>query len=39
MVTVYKIYENKIGNRVSKSNIINCNKFVKEQRVDGSYYI
>lgn len=40
MVISYKISEKRIGNRVSKSNNINCNiKFVKEQRVDGSYYI
>ena len=35
MVTTHKIDENKMGNRGSKSNFIT--KFVKEQRVDGSY--
>lgn len=34
---IYKIYENIMGNRVSKSDLIN--KSVKEQRVYGSYYI
>lgn len=36
MVTAYKISEKRIGNRVSKSNRIYRNLFVKEQRVDGS---
>ena len=38
MVTVYKISEKKIGNRVSKSNGIYWDSFVKEQRVYGSYH-
>lgn len=41
MVTSHKIYENEMGNRGSKS-ILSLSKikeiFVKEQRVDGSYF-
>lgn len=34
MVTTHKIYESRMGNRVSKSDGVNT--FVKEQRVDGN---
>lgn len=44
-VTIYKIYENIMDDRGSKSKrtkiyklIKNMNLFVKEQRVDGSWY-
>lgn len=35
MVTTLKIRENEMDNRGSKSDLVN--KFVKEQRVDGSW--
>ena len=35
IVTSHKISENEMGNRGSKSNYV---KFVKEQRVDGSWF-
>jgi hypothetical protein len=37
MVTSLKMIENEMGNRGSKSDFIPNLKFVKEQRVDGSY--
>ena len=37
IVTSHKMNENEMGNRGSKSNLTKYLKFVKEQRVDGSY--
>jgi hypothetical protein len=39
MVTTHKIDENQIGYRGSKSKLSEWLNFVKEQRVDGSWYI